>query len=137
MVTASHSILARWRIDFSQLLNVHGVNGVRHTEIHTAEPLVTEPSAFEFKLAIEKLRSHKSPGFDKIPAELIIAGGRAISIEIHKLIISIWYKKELPEEWKESTTVPIKKKGDKTYCSNYKGISLLPTMNKISFNILL
>ena len=59
MVTDSHSILARWRIDFSQLLNVHGVKGVRHTEIHTAESLVTEPSAFEFKLAIEKLRSHK------------------------------------------------------------------------------
>ena len=88
-------------------MNVHGVNDVRHTEIHTAESLVTEPSAFEFTLAIEKLRSHKSPGIDKIPTELIKAGGRAIRIEIHKLIISIWYRKKLPEEWKESITVPI------------------------------
>jgi len=28
-------------------LKVHEVNDVRQTEIHTAEPLVPEPSAFE------------------------------------------------------------------------------------------
>ena len=32
-----HSILASWRNHFSQLLNVHGVNDIRQTEIHTAE----------------------------------------------------------------------------------------------------
>jgi len=42
--------------------HVHGVNDVRQTEIHTAEPLVPEPSAFEVELAIEKLKSHRSPG---------------------------------------------------------------------------
>jgi hypothetical protein len=55
VVTDSHSILARWRNYFSQLLNVHGVNKVRQTEIHTAEPLVPEPSVFEVELVIEKL----------------------------------------------------------------------------------
>jgi hypothetical protein len=49
----SHSILVRWRNLFSQLLTVHGVNDVRQTEIHTAEPLVPELSAFEFEMAIE------------------------------------------------------------------------------------
>jgi len=87
-------------------------------------------------LAIEKLNSHKSPGIDQIPAELIKAGGRTIHSEIHKLIISIWNKEELPEEWKESITVPTYK-GDKTDCSNYRGISLLPTIYKILPNILL
>ena len=43
------------------------------TEIHTAEPLVPEPSAFEVELAIEKLKSRKSPGIDQIPVELIKA----------------------------------------------------------------
>jgi hypothetical protein len=54
-----HSILASWRNHFSQLLNIHTINDVRQTEIHTAKPLVPKPSAFKFELAIEKLKSHK------------------------------------------------------------------------------
>src|SRR5215469_710869 len=105
--------MARWRNYFSQLLNVHDVNNVRQAEIHTAERLVPEPSAFEVELATEKLKSHKSPGIDQIPAELIKAGGKTIRCAIHKLIISIWNKEELHEEWKESIIVPIYKKGIK------------------------
>jgi hypothetical protein len=68
-VAHSRSILARWRKYFSQLLNVRGITNVRQTEIHTAEPLVPEPSASDVELAIEKLKSHKSPCNDQIPAE--------------------------------------------------------------------
>jgi hypothetical protein len=125
LVAESHCILARWRNHFSQLLNIRGVSDVRRTEVHTAEPLVPEPSAFEVEIAIEKLKRYKSPGIDQIPAEPIKAGGRIIQSEIHKLIVSICSKEELPEEWKESIIVPIYKKGDKTDCSNYRGISLL------------
>jgi len=70
-------------------LNIRGVNGVRQTEIHTTEPLVPVPCAFEVEMDIEKLKKHKSPRTDQIPAELINAGGRTIRYEIHKLIISI------------------------------------------------
>jgi hypothetical protein len=95
VVADSHSIMVRWRNYFSQLLNVHGVEDDGQVEIHTAEPLVPEPSAFEVELAVEKLKSHKSPGVDQIPAELIKAGGGTIFCAIHKLIISIWNKEEL------------------------------------------
>jgi hypothetical protein len=57
--------------------------------------------------------------------------------EIHKLIMLIWNKEELPHQWKESIAVPIHKKGDKTNCSNYRGISLLSSSYKILSNILL
>ena len=77
---------------------MHGVKDVGQAEIHTAEPLVPEPSASEVELAIDKIKSHKSPGTDQIAAELIKAGGRTIYLEIHKLIISIWKKEKLPEE---------------------------------------
>ena len=136
LVADSHSIVVvRWRKYFSQLFNVHGVKDAGQAEIHTAEPLVPEPSAFEVELAIGKLKSHKSQGIDEIPAELIEAGGGTICGEIHKLIASIWKKEKLPEEWKESIIVPIHKKGDKTDCNNYRGISLLPTIYKILSNI--
>jgi len=88
-------------------------------------------------LAIEKLRSHRSLGIDQISGELIKAGGKTIHCETHELIISIWNKKELPEEWKESIIVPICKEDDKTDCSDYRVISLLPILYKILSNILL
>ena len=81
-------------------------------------------------MAIEMLKRHKSSGINQIPAELI-------RYVIHKLLISIWNREELPEEWKETIVVPIYKKGDNTNCSNYKDISLLPTTYKILSNILL
>ena len=92
MVTDSNSVMARWRNHFSQLFSVHDVNDVRHTEIHTAVPLVPEPSAFEVEMAIDKLKRHKSSGNDQFPAELIKAGDRTIHIQIYKHINSIWNK---------------------------------------------
>ena len=71
-------ILNGWGDHFSQLLNVRGVNDIRQIEIHTAGPLVPEPRASEDKMAIEKLKRHKSQGTDQIPAEWIQAEGRTI-----------------------------------------------------------
>ena len=78
----------------------------------------------EVELAIGKLKSHKSTGIDQIQSELIKAGGRTVRCEIHKLIISICSKEELPEQWQQSIAVPVCRKGDKTDCSNYTAISL-------------
>jgi hypothetical protein len=103
------------------------VSDVRQIEIHTAEPLVPDPSPFEVEIAIEKLKRYKSPGSDGIPAELIQARGEILRSKIHKLIKLIWNKEELPDQSKESIIVRVHKKGARTDCSNYRGISLLPT----------
>ena len=47
LFTDSHNIVVRWRKYFFQLFNVHGVEDVGQAEIHTAEPLVPEPSSSE------------------------------------------------------------------------------------------
>ena len=54
-----HSIFVRWRNFFSQLLNVNTDKDVRQAEIHTTEPLVPEPSAFEVEMVIDMLKGHK------------------------------------------------------------------------------
>jgi hypothetical protein len=82
------------------------------------------------------LKSYKSPGTDQIPAELIKAEGETLYSEIWRLICCIWNKEELPQKWKESIIVPIYKKGDKTDCNNYRGISLLRTARRILSKIL-
>ena len=76
-----------------------------------------EPGVFDFEMVVEKQKGNKSP-------EKIKTGCRTIRYEIHKLIYSIWNEEELPEEWKESIILPVYKKGDKTDCSNYRGLSL-------------
>jgi hypothetical protein len=66
---------------------------------HTAEPLVPGNSDLEVEIAFAKLKKYK-------------------------LINSVWNKEELPDQWK-FIIVPVHKKGDKTDCNNYHGISLL------------
>jgi hypothetical protein len=45
-------------------------------DIHTADPLVPEPSLVEVEIAIGKLKRHKSPATYHIPAEFIKAVGK-------------------------------------------------------------
>jgi len=79
------------------------LNVVLHVQIDFRDMCIFDVMSMK----VEKLKSHKSPGIDQIPAELIKAGGRTFRRAIHKLIISICNKEELPEEWKESIIVPI------------------------------
>jgi hypothetical protein len=121
---------------YEELACVFDQGGIRQTEIQTAEPFVPEPSISEVEVAVGKLKRYKLPGADQIPAELIQAGGETLHSEVHKLIKLIWNKEELLHQWKESIVIHIHEKGDKTECSNYQGISLLPTSYKILSNIL-
>jgi hypothetical protein len=72
LIADSHNIFNTWKNYLSQLLNVHNVSDVRQIEVHTA-----------------KLKQHKSPGSDQIPAELIQAGSEMLLPAIHKLINSL------------------------------------------------
>jgi hypothetical protein len=105
-------------------------------EIHTAELVVPEPSAFEVEMAIEKLKTCESPGVYQIPAELIEAGGRTICSEICEYSNFIWNKEELLEQWKESVIAPIYKKSDQTDCSNLSMYITFVKYLKILCNIL-
>jgi hypothetical protein len=44
LIADPQNVLNRWKNFFSQVLNVHGVHDDRQMDIHTAEPLVPEPS---------------------------------------------------------------------------------------------
>jgi hypothetical protein len=117
-------------------LNVHRVSNVREIEIHTAEPVVPDPSRFEVEIAIAKLKRYKSLSSDQIPAELFETGSKILRCKIYKLINSIWNKEELPDQWKESIIVPVHKKDDKTDCSNYENESNENRKFIFKFNLL-
>jgi hypothetical protein len=115
-------------------VNAHRVSDVRQLETHTTEPLVLDPS--EIEMAVAKLKKYKSPGDDQIPAEMFHGGCKTLWSEIHKLINSIWNKKEFPDQWKESIIVQIDEKGNKSDCIDYRAISLLSTTHKTVSSIL-
>jgi hypothetical protein len=48
------------------VIEVHKVSDVRQIEIHTAEPLVPDPSPFVVEIAIAKLKRYKSSGIEQI-----------------------------------------------------------------------
>jgi hypothetical protein len=62
------------KIDELETNKMKNIRDVRQTEMHTAEPLVPGSRAFEVQMTTDKLKRHKSPGTDQIPAELIKAG---------------------------------------------------------------
>jgi hypothetical protein len=108
LLAEPHKILYRCKNYFGQLLNVQGAVDVRQTEIQTAEPFVSEPSASEVEVATVKLKNDKSPGGDQI---LVRVGGTLHS-EIHKLV-KLMRNRELPHQCKESIVIPIHKKGNR------------------------
>jgi hypothetical protein len=62
------------------------------------------------------------PGCVQILAEQIEGGHEILLSAIYRLIISVWNKKELPDQWKKSIIVPVHKKGDITYYNKCRGI---------------
>jgi hypothetical protein len=53
LLAHSHNIFNRQKNYFCQLLNVHDVNVIRQTEMHTVEPLVPEPSSFVVEISMK------------------------------------------------------------------------------------
>jgi hypothetical protein len=125
LIVDSHNILNTCKNYFSELLDVHNVSDVKKIQAYRAGTLVPGPSCLEVEIAIAKLKKYKSPGSGQILAELIQAGSEILLSAIHKHIISVWNKEELPDQWKECITVTIRKKGNKTDCNNDCEISLL------------
>ncbi|XP_035692546.1 uncharacterized protein LOC118427017 [Branchiostoma floridae] len=83
------------------------------------------------------LNRRKAPGPDSIPLELISHGGIAVQTSLFILILRMWETKVVPADLKDATIITIFKKGDRSICGNYRGISLLSIAGKIFARILL
>ena len=52
------------------------------------------------------------------------------------IIQKIWYDEVMPVGWSEAIYISLHKKGDRSLCSNYRGLSLLNTGYKVLANVL-
>ena len=85
----------------------------------------------EVRKAVKQMKCNKASGGDGIPAEVYKHGGTTLVRHLHRLFLKIWKNEEVPQELKDASIVTIFKKGSRTECVNYRGISLLSVAGKI------
>ena len=85
-----------------------------------------------------QLKVGKSPGTDGIPAEVYQHGGEAVLDKLQDLFTNCWEKGTLSQDLRDAVIVFLyKNKGEKSDCSNYRGITLLSIAGKILARVLL
>lgn len=59
-----------------------------------------------------------------------------LSLQLQQILQEVWQTESIPTEWKDGRIVKLPKKGNLTHCSNWRGITLLNTVNKVVSAIL-
>ena len=77
-----------------------------------------------------KIDSNKSTGVDGISSRMLKLAASIIAPSITKLINLSFSLNVFPSRWKTAKVTPIFKRGDPTDVSNYRPISVLPTLSK-------
>ena len=121
------AILQRWSEHFEGLFgDQHTVQESSLAKIPQADVKLGHdepPTREETKKATMQLKVGKSPGIDGIPAEVY---------KLYDLFTNCWEKGTLPQNLRDGAIVSLyKRKGEKSDCSNYCGITLLSTAGKI------
>jgi hypothetical protein len=139
VITNLDERVSRWREFYSQLLN-RPPPSQRFPDMPSdvSVDMNDEPPTLEeVKKAINRLKYNKAAGEDGILPELFKHCGSDLTAALLDLIRSIWSQERIPTDWETATVIPFFKKGDKTICKNYRGISLLDIALKILEIILL
>ncbi|PSN45867.1 hypothetical protein C0J52_19674 [Blattella germanica] len=137
ILTHSEQVLTRWKEYFCEVLNDFENNNDFSSQAicgdkHKSDNEDVQPPSFnEINYIINNLKGNKAAGSDNIPGELFKHGGRTLKHRMHALIIDLWNKEKIPEQWTEGLIYPIHKKGDGLVCSNYRPITLLNIAYKI------
>ena len=85
----------------------------------------------EVDSAIDYLKNGKSPGMDCIPAEFIKSCKSILSSDITNVLNYIIGVGNFPTQWAEGLRSAVFKSGSRMDTDNYRGITVLPIMEKI------
>ena len=96
-----------------------------------ASALGIEPTEEEIATAMKAMANEKAVGPDGLPTEQ----DRTIQLEFHRLTTLIWREGKVPQQWKDAVITVLLKKGNKTECGNYRGISLVSHAGKMLLKV--
>ena len=135
LLTEEKEILERWVEHYSEVLNRN--SNVNFSKIHALpqRTVLSEmdipPNFSEVTDASRQFSRGKRCGKDGIPPEVFLAGGPYLIRKLTKLLVEIWKKGEVPQDFKDASIVSLFKTGKRLLCDNYRGISLLSVAGKI------
>ena len=128
----------RWREHFQTVLNheepLNPPEVMPSDELNIRTGRITR---IEIKSAIKKLKNGKAAEGDNIPPEAIKVGGDTSEEVLLSLCNRIWDEEKIPEEWRKGLLIKLPKKGDLSYCKNWRGIMLLSMASKVFCRVIL
>ena len=95
------------------------------------EELNLDFSENEIIKAIQELKTNRSGGPDRLINEFFIHGKHVLVPTLCNLFNKIFENGYFPEQWAEGYVVPLHKKGNTNDVENYRGITLLSTLDKL------
>ena len=93
--------------------------------------------AEELDQALSNTSLGNSPGSDGILPEVLVQGGSRLRAFLLLLFNIIWTTKIIPREWADAIITILFKKGNRSHCGNYRGISLLSVVGKVFADVIL
>ena len=144
MLTKEQQVRRRWSDYFDKLLNdseereaelsVLGRDGIRLQRIVESERISVE----EVEKALKKMKSGKASGVDGVGVEMLKEGGESMIEWLVRIYNVCLEEGNVPDDWKKACVVPLYKgKGERSVCSNYRGISLLSVVGKVYGRVLI
>ena len=91
----------------------------------------------ELDQALSNTRLGKSPGPDGILPEILVHGGHRLRAFLLVLFNICWTTEIIPLDWIDAIIAILFKKGDRSQCGNYRGISLLSAVGKFFADVIL
>ena len=80
---------------------------------------------------LSKLKTNKSTGLDRITARLLKDAAVVIAPSLTQIFNLSLSSSTFPQIWKNGRVTPIFKSGERSDMSNYRPITVLPTLSKI------
>ena len=141
LLTSSTKIKDRWVEHFSNLLNQPSeadMSILEEIHQHPIDRSLDEPiTEAELDKALKNTKLGKSPGPDGILPEVLVHGGARLKAFLFTMISLFWASERIPPDVKDPNITTLFKKGDRSQCGNYRGISLLGVVGKLFADILL
>ena len=140
--TSTEEKQQRWKRHFANLLNIESHYSVAELDKIRQRPMRPQPADLptldELMDAVGKMKNKKAGGSSGILPEMVKVACRDPDFEelLLHLVHTTWKEGSVPKDWTDAVIVPIPKKGDLSNCDNWRGISLLDVVGKVTARIL-